>query len=464
MLCICRAASVQTIGRRAELVFHLAAVVLSSLKNRIHRAKQIGSAIANLPVVAAAIVWRRTALRNATVIAVTGSVGKTTTTRLLCAILSKVGPTLAPRGASNGRKGIPALLLRGRPHHRFVVVEVGILKRGRMWRSALVVKPDVTIITHVNWQHARSYESLEQIAEQKAILLNPLGKRGLAVLNADDQRVVAMAVGRDCHVRTYGLASAADVRAEDVEGSWPENLSLTILDNEDSRQFRTRLIGTHWVPSILGAVAAARALGASWDECATAISETETFPSRLSQLRLPNGAHLLRDEYNGSFATFERSLEVMEQARCDRRVLAIGHIQDTPQFGDLGPEEVGRRCAETGDLLLFWGSYKARYRDAAMDAGVASESILLFETLAEMAEGLRSLTRKGDLVLLKGTWFDHMSRVAYAQLGTVACSVEPCLLHWGCDPCPKLGFIADPAVDKSLVQPLLHGQAMSAKR
>lgn len=437
--------------------------MLTSLKSRTRRAKQISSALLNLPAVAAALIWRRTALRNVTVIAITGSVGKTTTTRLLAAILSEVGPTIAPRGAANGRTGIPALILRARPRHQFVVVEVGILKRGRMWRSGLVVKPDVTIVTRVNWQHSSSFDTLEQVAEQKAALLSPLGKRGLAVLNADDHRVSAMAKGRECRVRTFGLTKTADVRAQDVDGSWPENLSLNIHEGEDSQKFQTRLIGSHWVPSILGAVAAARALGASWEQCAVAVSNTETFPSRLSPLRLPNGAHLLRDEYNGSFATLECSLEVMDQARCDRRVLAIGHIQDTPQFGDRGPEEVGKRCAATGDLLLFWGSYKVRYRDAAIAAGAAAENIRTFETLPDMADAVRTMTRKGDLILLKGTWFDHMSRVAYLQLGTVTCSVEPCVLHWGCDACSKLGFVADPTADDELLQPLRSGQALARR-
>jgi UDP-N-acetylmuramoyl-tripeptide--D-alanyl-D-alanine ligase len=143
-------------------------VVLPRLTWWKHRARQISFAIAFLPVVAAAAIWRRTVLRRATVVAVTGSVGKTTVKEGLVAILQRVGPTLALASGSNGRKGIPRLLLRGRSHHRFVVVEVGILKPGRMWRGALVVKPDVTIITHVTWQHSSNYRSLDEVAEQKA--------------------------------------------------------------------------------------------------------------------------------------------------------------------------------------------------------------------------------------------------------------------------------------------------------
>ncbi len=431
----------------------------SPFKARLHRSKQIVFALVHLPVVIAAIVWRRTILRHATVIAVSGSVGKTTSKECLASILRSVAPTLAASSGANGRTGIPRLLLQGRPHHRFIVVEVGILKPGRMWRSAFLVNPDVTIITHVNWQHSRNYESLDQIAEQKAILLNPLGHDGLAVLNADDERVAAMAEGRDCQVRTFGLNAPADVRAEKIEGQWPDTLSFTVWDGQEERHIRTRLMGQHWVPSILAAVATARSLGASWSDCTTAIEQLAPFPARLNQLRLPNGADLLRDEYNGSFATFERGLDILSQARCKRRVIAIGHIQDTPQFGEQGPEEVGKRCAATGDLLFFWGTYRTRYRDAAIAAGAVPDSVFIFETLTEMAAGIRRETRTGDLILLKGTWFDHMSRVVYAQFGTIACKIEPCLVNTICDCCPRMGFRPDSSVDPSLIKPLRAGQA-----
>ncbi len=430
----------------------------------IAQTKKRLAALALLPVVALAVVWRRTVLRNLTVVAVTGSVGKTTAKECLTAILRRSGPVAARSDSSNGRFGLPFLLLRSRPRDRFIVAEVGILKKGRMWRSAFLLDPDVAVITRVNWQHAVNFRSLEEIAEQKAKILDPLGPDGLAILNADDERVAAMAQGRNCRVRTFGLTARADVTGEIAATGWPERLTVTVREDGESRYLKTHLVGAHWAPSILAAVTAARTLGASWQDCAAGLAAVEPYPGRLNPIRLPNGADLLRDEYNGSFATLEMGLEILAQARCERRIIAIGHILDAPQFGELAAEEAGKRCAAAADVLLFWGRFAERYRGAALKAGTPAENIFLFATQVEMADFIRSETKAGDVILLKGYWSDHMTRVAFRQFGRVACVKEKCLRHLVCDGCNKLGFHPDADIEPALAASLLAGRARITAR
>jgi len=196
---------------------------MKRIRRQVDAILRILKAISYQPVVAAAIVWRRLALRRTTVIAITGSVGKSTTADCLASILSLMGPTLQTKGR-NGRQGLPDTILRARPHHRFLVLEAGILKPGRMWRSAFLIRPDVAIITAVNWQHARNFDSLDLIAFEKAKMLDAAPSSGLAVLNADDPRVAAGidiphqpefedgvgpsagVLGRGEHVRAYLVA------------------------------------------------------------------------------------------------------------------------------------------------------------------------------------------------------------------------------------------------------------------
>lgn len=426
----------------------------------ISRTKKRLAAVALLPVVALAIVWRRTVVRNLTVVAVTGSVGKTTAKECLTAILRQSGRVAALSSSSNGRFGLPFLVLRSRPGDRFVVAEVGILKKNRMWRSAFLLNPDVAVVTRVNWQHAVNFQTLEEIAEQKAKLLDPLGPDGLAVLNADDERVAAMAQGRNCRVRTFGLTAGADVTGEIAAIGWPERLAITVRDGDESRRLHTRLVGTHWAPSVLAAVAAARALGASWEDCAAGLASVEPYPARLSPIRLPNGADLLRDEYNGSFATLEMALKILAQAQCERRIIAIGNILDAPQFGDLAAEEAGKHCV-AADVMLFWGRFADRYRTAALKAGASAENIFVFPTQIELAQFIRRETRTGDLILLKGYWYDHMTRVVFRQFGEVDCEKEKCLRHSICDDCNQLGFHPGANVDTAS---LLAGRARMTAR
>ena len=409
-------------------------------------------ALAYQPVVAAAVIWRRAALRRTTVIAITGSVGKSTTTDCLAAILSRLGPTVQTK-ERNGRQGIPPIILSARPSHRFLVLEAGILKPGRMWRSAFLTRPDVAVITAVNWQHARNFHSLDHIAAEKAKMLDGLPPGGLAVLNADDPRVAAMHQGRNCRVVTFGEGPAAQVRGRVESAAWPGRLTMTVSDAEGSRRIETRLVGAHWAPSVLAAIAAARSLGASWDQCAEALARTPPHTGRLEPVSLPSGAILLRDEYNGSWATLERALGVLAEAAADRKIVALGHILDAPDLGSDAVAVYARHVARVADVALVWGSHAERFQRAAL-AERPGMAVLTFDTQSDLADCLRRESRPGDLVLLKGYWFDHMSRIVYEQFGEVECKLPYCTHVWLCDECPKLGFQPSAGHPRSLLAQL----------
>ncbi len=419
-------------------------------------------AVAYLPLVAAAIVWRRTALRHTTVIAITGSVGKTTARDCLAAILSRLGPTMKARGSANGRRGLPWTILRARPSHRFLVLEAGILKPGRMWRSAFMIRPDIAVITAVNWQHARSFDSLDHIASEKAKMLGGLSRSGLAVLNADDSRVAAMNPGQGRGKVTFGLGAQANVRGAVEESAWPRRLALTVSDENGSALIRTQLIGPHWATSVLAAVAVARRLGATWEQCADGLTHTPPHVGRLDPVTLPSGAVLLRDEYNGSWATLERALQVMQQASAERKIIALGHILDAPHLGDDPVREIARRVARVADLVLVWGSHRERFQSALAEER-PELPLRTFEAQAELAAALRNESRPGDVILLKGYWFDHLTRVVYGQFGSVACGRSYCAVTSVCDSCPKLGFTPDSDADPRLLGQLAAWRAARAQ-
>ncbi len=267
-------------------------------------------AAGNLFVVVAALVWRRMLTRT-TVTAITGSTGKTTAKECLAAILSRRSPVLSTIGNAAGRRGLPRTLLRARRSHRFVVAEVAILKRGIMWRSAALLRPDIVVMLVVNWQHSINFRNPDAIAAEKAKLLDRLPRDGRAVLNRDDARVAAMARPEKFRVSTFGTTPAADVWADDVSGGWPERLEFRVHAGGESQRVRTKLVGTRWVTSVVAAIAAARQCGVSLEEAAGALEDKEPFTARLEPVRLPSGAKLLRDEYNGSMTTLLVGLDIL---------------------------------------------------------------------------------------------------------------------------------------------------------
>src|SRR5690606_19629804 len=151
---------------------------------------------------------------------------------------------------------------------------------------------------------------------------------GTALLNADDPRVLAMAgrgPGRTVLFGTglFGSGEECAYRASGASSRWPQRLSFTLHAGGAARAIRTRLVGEHWLPPALAALAVGDRLGVDPEAAAAALARTPPFPGRLSPFRVPSGAVFLRDDYNAAVPSVDASLEVLRRARARRRVLVI---------------------------------------------------------------------------------------------------------------------------------------------
>ncbi len=181
---------------------------------------------------AAAFVWR-TLLFRTTFIAITGSVGKTTSKECLAAILSSIHPAVATERSNNGRTGIPLTILRARPWHRYCVVEIGTDRPGGMIRGALLVRPNMVLILSVARIHSDHFKTIDDTAREKSRLLTFLGRRGIAVLNGSDPRVAAMAQRLRCRVVLYGVSTEFDLWSSDASAEWPSRLTFCVSTREE---------------------------------------------------------------------------------------------------------------------------------------------------------------------------------------------------------------------------------------
>jgi UDP-N-acetylmuramoyl-tripeptide--D-alanyl-D-alanine ligase len=383
--------------------------------------------VAELYALAAlAFLWR-TLLFRTKFIAVTGSFGKTTAKDCLAAMLARLGPTVKTDGNRNGAIGISRAILRARPWHRFVVMEIGTEHQGFMARGSLLMRPDVALILRVGRTHTKSFKTLEAAAAEKAGLLRFLRPGGTAVLNGDDPRVSAMAVGARRKVVRFGSSMDFDVWARDVVSRWPGRLTFTASRGGEEAGVRTRLVGTHWLASVLGAMAAATACGATLAQAAAAAAEIEPYTARMQPVELPSGAVLLRDEFNGSIDSFEAAMEVLGQADAERRLLIISDCSDCKLKPRDRIRHYARRAGQCGAEVVFIGDR-------------APEGAHGFMRFEDAAEFLRRELRAGDLALLRGLNCDHLSRLYFALLGDVDCRVPRCDERRPCDRCARLGF------------------------
>ncbi|MFT4229097.1 MAG: UDP-N-acetylmuramoyl-tripeptide--D-alanyl-D-alanine ligase, partial [Microbacterium sp.] len=192
------------------------------------------------------------------IVAITGSNGKTTTKNLVARILSAEGETVAPRNSFNNEVGAPLTMLRVTHDTRYLVSELSARGPGELTRLGGLIAPDVGVVLMVGLAHGGLFGSIEATAAAKAELVQQVRAGGLAVLNADDPRVAAMAAiarERGVSVRWFGHGAGADVRAQDVEAT-AAGTTFTVAAGDVSRAMRLRVIGAHHVGNALAAIAA----------------------------------------------------------------------------------------------------------------------------------------------------------------------------------------------------------------
>jgi UDP-N-acetylmuramoyl-tripeptide--D-alanyl-D-alanine ligase len=400
-------------------------------------AREQGSRLRRALLYVLAFVWRRLLFRT-TFIAITGSVGKTTSKECLAAILSSRHPIARTDGSNNTFVQLMQTVLRVRPWHRFAVLEVATDGPGWMKRMAPLVHPHVAVILSIAHTHSDKFDTLEATAAEKARLLDSLCAGGTAVLNGGDARVAAMAGRGSFRVVWFGDDGDFDFRAAAVASNWPERLSFVLRSKEAALPVRTRLVGVHWLPSVLGALAAASVCGIDVEHAVAALEQVEPAPARMQPVVLPGGATVIRDDANGCVDTLETALAVLENSTGARRILVFSDVADCPRRPRRRLARIGRRAAAVADGVVFVGPHADHGARGAILAGMPPECVRWFFHPAESVEFLKGELRAGDLVLLKGRSSDHLARIYFALIGDVACWTFPCSKKILCDDCPEL--------------------------
>ena len=257
---------------------------------------------------ACAFLWRRLMFRT-TFIAITGSVGKTTATACLGSILSAHYPTNWEPGGRNSRSALARIVLKTRFRHRFTVIEAPTRTPGALARAAWMIAPDIAVLLRVLHVHTDAFPTLDAMAAEKEQLLKRLGRRGVAILNADDPVVLEMGRRRPGPVRTFGISEDAFLKADQVSAVWPARLSFRARCGQELARVETNLVGEQLLPSVLAALATAVTCGVSLPEAAAALKSVQPVAGRMQPMVLPNGVMIIRDEYNANVVSVQAGLD-----------------------------------------------------------------------------------------------------------------------------------------------------------
>ena len=409
---------------------------------RLHRL--LGDRIVYGGLLRSARIWR-TALKKTVFVGIAGSAGKTTAKELFSGMLTQHGKAFGNRGSFNNIEEIAKGMLSARPGHRAFVSELSEHLPGEVARQAALLRPSVGIVTVVKDDHLAAFDSREAIAAEMQALVASLPTNGTAVLNADDQLVLAMAAQCRAKVLTFGLSSPADLRAENVRSVWPDRLQMTLVLGTQRVPLATQLCGTHWVPSVLGAIGGGLATGLTLQQCAQGMASVPPFEGRMQPVTTPEGVTFIRDDFKAPLWTLEACFNFMKAAKAKRKIIVIGELSEIVSKKGNKYAKAAALAQEVADIVLFVGPWASSVLSARLP-GRSAGDLQVFGHVRDAAMHLQSITQAGDLVLLKGSAkSDHLMRIILARDGGVACWRDNCQRIIFCDTCPDRQTPSGPA-------------------
>jgi UDP-N-acetylmuramoyl-tripeptide--D-alanyl-D-alanine ligase len=356
---------------------------------------------------------------DVTVVAVTGSSGKTTTKDMLAGVLRRLGPVVAPQGSFNNEVGLPVTALRCDESTRLLVAEMGARGRGHIAYLCTIAPPDVSVVLNVGSAHLGEFGSRDAIATAKSEIVTALRPDGLAVLNADDARVAGMAALSPAPVLMVGESGSADVRALDVSVDESGRARFRLVAGAESAEVSLRAVGEHQVANALAVAGVARHLGLSLDETAQALSEVVPASRwRMEVTERPDGVTVINDAYNANPESVRAALKALVGMAGDRTSWAVlGEMRELGDTSALEHDAIGRLAVRLNvDRLVAVGEgARAIHLGAAHEGSWGRESVWVPDRDAAVAM-LADELAPGDVVLVKGSRLVGLEAVAEALL------------------------------------------------
>ena len=334
------------------------------------------------------------------VIAVTGSVGKTSTRSMIAAVLSQKYRVLQTEKNFNNEIGLPKTLLQLTPEHKACVVEMGMRGLGQIAELAAIAEPDIGVVTNVGKSHIELLGSQDNIARAKSELVRALSEDGVAILNQDDSYVAAMADLCRGKVVGYGIESNAAIRASRVVCS-EKGLRFACRCFDQVMDIHMPLIGSHNVYNALAAIAVGRVLGLTEHQLQKGLSEYRGMPMRQELIHLGEYT-FINDAYNANPASMSEALKSLALLTKGRKIAVLGGMLELGDWTVREHEKIGAEAAELGlDALITMGSPASYIADAARKNGLGA--VYTAQDHAGAADCLRQIIQPGDTVLLKGS-------------------------------------------------------------
>jgi UDP-N-acetylmuramoyl-tripeptide--D-alanyl-D-alanine ligase len=337
---------------------------------------------------------------NLTVVAITGSYGKTSTKFMIRDLLSERYSVCSTPSSYNTPMGICKVINNNlEAHHQVLVLEMGARYEGNIDELCDIAEPDISVVTNVGVAHLETFGSQDAIARTKSTIVERTKPNGKTILNADDERVKAMANLRDDLEITFVGLNSGDIQAKDIHYD-AEGMSFTVNTEEKEKSFTMQLLGSHNVQNMLLAVGVAKSLGLRLTTIAMAASRIKPVEHRL-ELKSQNGITVIDDAFNSNPVGAKNAVETLAAFENGRKIIItpgmieLGEIQDEKNY------EFGHQIGQAGlDLVILVGQQQTEpIREGIASANFDMQNVKTVSSLYKANSLMQDFAQEGDVVL-----------------------------------------------------------------
>lgn len=336
-------------------------------------------------------------------VAVTGSVGKTTTRDMIYAILRRKYITGASKANLNSESGMPLALLGFTHEMQAAVIEMGMDGAGQIRRLAEIAGPDMAVITNIGISHIEILGSRENIFKAKMEIAERFSEENTLVINSDDDYLATLKEEElPYRIVRAGTGSTADFRATDIEDLGDRGVRFSLITPEGTMPIRLAVPGSHNAVNAALAAACCFVLGVPVEDISSGFAHTEMTGNRL-RIKAAGDVKLIDDTYNASPESMKSAITTLAKSEGMRKVAVLGAMNELGELSDESHDDVGRFAAEAGiELLVTIGEKGARIGDAAKRERAEIE-VRCFESKESVYPLIRDIFKEGDTILIKAS-------------------------------------------------------------
>ena len=362
--------------------------------------------------------WWAGVNRQAEIIGITGSVGKTTTKEAISQVLSSKFSVVSSVGNLDPGFNITQTLLKIRPWTKKVVLEMGIEYPGEMDFYLNLAKPAIGVVTRVYWTHTEFLEDLDGVISEKGRLLAALPKNGFAVLNFDDEYIrEKMAPKTKAKIFWYGTHSDVNLRVSNFLHQGINGSIFKLRYKDKEVKIKWKLIGEHQTVAAAAAAVVGILSGLSLVEIKKGLEKLQPQPHRMNLMTGPKQSLILDDTYNSSPVAVIMALETLRSLAPKSKAIAVlGDMLELGKYEKTGHREVADKAAEVNiDYLITLGERAKIIATEARKLGV--KNVIVGKNISQLISEINKIVSKDDVILVKASRHAHFERIVFALTG-----------------------------------------------